>query len=1181
MADFDVVFYSQNPRGIFSEVIGGTTTYTGLADPEGVATITDNGTGIDGLTLEDDNAGENATATVTIGGNTSTGATVDNEAGWTVRDTVTGEIFEIVEFEVETGAAAGVYLLSERPLVPGRSYETMAFDVIPDASTNDPVFTYNSQVGFESDQIVSGTGGDDVIDTSYTGDPDGDQIDNLDNPTALPGTDQTLSWAGFGAPGTDLSGGVSQSLGGMNVSVAIVDEGNLAAAEVTTNTQYVGTDGFDPNSALYLEGFGAIDDTNTVTIDFSAEQGSTNADAVTDVSFRINEIDFGGWQDIVTVTAIGPDGSLIPVTITVDGNDSISGNTVTGQATNDDAVDQDSSIKIDIAGPVRQIIIDYDNGGTGGQVLNITDIDFSTQPTIFDNNDSVEAGAGDDFIDPGLASDTVDGGTGDDTIVASSGNDSLMGGDDQDTFQLDGGFGTDTIVGGEGGTDNDVLDASNLTTAVDVNLTGDEAGDLVNGANSAEFTEIEDFILTDFDDTFDGNGVGSPIDVDAGAGNDSILGGDSTDSLLGGAGNDTIDGGIGNDTIGGGAGDDSLDGGNGADAMEGGLGNDTLLGGAGADTLCGDFDNGVGVGTSAPVFAYEFYEFNGTPLSTLADAGFDANGVNANAPDAVGASDSLDVNGIDAANGGDGETYAVKITTTLDIVSGGPYAFEIGSDDGSRLFIDGEEVIDHDGLHGFTTANGSTNLTAGSHLVEIIFFENAIGDSLALTVSGADTGGTPVGIETVASANFDDFLNGGTGADSIKGGFGDDTVALSDNFGNDTIEGGEDAGNGDTDILDASGLTTGISITLTGNEDGTASAGGSTAGFVEIEGFVFTDQDDVFNGAAATDALTIDTGSGDDTITGGAGDDVITGGLGDDVFVYTAGGGMDTITDFGAGNTGSIYDGDQTNNDLVDLSSFYNPASLAAYNAANGALGDLTHEINLLREDAADGTIDGVINGVDISGTTGDIDLTLLNGGAPVTGTDLSFENTNVICFGEGTRIKTPAGERLVQDLQVGDYVVTQDNGLQRLRWVGSRTVRAQGKLAPIVISEGVLGNVRDLRVSPQHRMVISGEKAERMFGQWEVLAAAKHLMNWDGIYQEDGEEITYYHLLFDAHEIVFAEGAPSESFHPGVVGLTSLEDDVREEVYDLFPELRRDTQAFGPSARKSLKADEARLLHA
>jgi len=304
---------------------------------------------------------------------------------------------------------------------------------------------------------------------------------------------EILSWAGFGGAGTDLTGNVSQTVGGVNVGVTVTDEGNLAAAEVSNATQYVGSDPFATNSALYFEGSGGIDDTASVTIDFSAEDGSGKASAVS--------------------------------TITVDGNDSLVGNTVTGETTNDASSDQDSSIKIDIAGPVRQIIVDYDNGGTGGQVLNITDIHFTTLTETGDNDDSVEAGAGDDFIDTALANDTVDGGTGDDTIIAGAGNDSLMGGDDQDTFQTDDNFGTDTIVGGEGGTDNDILDASNLTAAVDVTFTGDEAGDLTAATGSAEFSEIEDFVLTDFDDSLDGSAASTPIEVIAGDGNDTITGG--------------------------------------------------------------------------------------------------------------------------------------------------------------------------------------------------------------------------------------------------------------------------------------------------------------------------------------------------------------------------------------------------------------------------------------------------------------------------------------------------------------------------------------------------------------------------------------------------------------------------------------------------------------------------------
>jgi len=270
---------------------------------------------------------EAATANVTIGGNTSTGSTVDAEVVWTLRDTTTGEIFQMAEFEVEAGGALGSYLMSERPMVPGRTYETLEHDTLPDVGNGDPVFSYLQQTGFESDGIVSGTAGNDTIDTSYLGDDDGDQIDNLDNITTSDSTDEILSWVAFGANGTDLTGNATQTVGGVDVSVTATDQGNLSSATVSTGAQYVGTDTFDPNSALRFVGSGGIGDTSSVTFDFS-------------------------------------------------------------------------------------IIVDYDNGGTGGQLLNLTDLHFTTLTESGDNDDSVDAGAGDDFIDTALANDTVDGGTG-------------------------------------------------------------------------------------------------------------------------------------------------------------------------------------------------------------------------------------------------------------------------------------------------------------------------------------------------------------------------------------------------------------------------------------------------------------------------------------------------------------------------------------------------------------------------------------------------------------------------------------------------------------------------------------------------------------------------------------------------------------------------------------------------
>ena len=192
----------------------------------------------------------------------------------------------------------------------------------------------------------------------------------------------------------------------------------------------------------------------------------------------------------------------------------------------------------------------------------------------------------------------------------------------------------------------------------------------------------------------------------------------------------------------------------------------------------------------------------------------------------------------------------------------------------------------------------------------------------------------------------------------------------------------------------------------------------------------------------------------------------------------------------------------------------------------------------------------------------------------------LSLGDTGVICFTPGTFIDTPGGSTCVEVLRPGDLVDTLDHGPQALRWVGQRTVPAQGALAPVVISAGVLGNPRPLVVSPQHRVLLSDWRAELLFDAAEVLVPARFLIDGDRVYARTGGEVTYVHLLFDRHEIVFSEGVPSESFHPGVYGLATLPWAQRAEVEALFPQLRDAAPAgFGPGARKTLKPHEARLM--
>jgi len=165
-----------------------------------------------------------------------------------------------------------------------------------------------------------------------------------------------------------------------------------------------------------------------------------------------------------------------------------------------------------------------------------------------------------------------------------------------------------------------------------------------------------------------------------------------------------------------------------------------------------------------------------------------------------------------------------------------------------------------------------------------------------------------------------------------------------------------------------------------------------------------------------------------------------------------------------------------------------------------------------------------------------------------------------VVCFASGTLIDTAKGPVDVAQLAVGDRVLTMDHGIQPIRWIGARRVRARGAVAPIRIGAGALGaNLprRDLRVSPQHRVLLRSRIARRMFGESEVLIAAKKLAGLPGIAMDHTRPfVTYWHLLFDCHEIVFSEGAATESLFAGPEALKALAPAARREVERLFPSI-------------------------
>ncbi len=192
----------------------------------------------------------------------------------------------------------------------------------------------------------------------------------------------------------------------------------------------------------------------------------------------------------------------------------------------------------------------------------------------------------------------------------------------------------------------------------------------------------------------------------------------------------------------------------------------------------------------------------------------------------------------------------------------------------------------------------------------------------------------------------------------------------------------------------------------------------------------------------------------------------------------------------------------------------------------------------------------------------------------------IGFNEAPAPCFVRGTMIETKHGEIAVEDLVEGDLIRTADNGFQPLRWVGSTTVSAKGKMAPVLIKKGALGNSRDLMVSPAHRVVLQGWQTELLFGNDEMMAPAGALVNDRTITVQRSDKVEYFHLMFDKHEIIFSDGAATESFHPGEVSVGTMAKATRDEVLALFPELETNAAAYGPAARHTLKAHEVALMN-
>jgi hypothetical protein len=283
----------------------------------------------------------------------------------------------------------------------------------------------------------------------------------------------------------------------------------------------------------------------------------------------------------------------------------------------------------------------------------------------------------------------------------------------------------------------------------------------------------------------------------------------------------------------------------------------------------------------------------------------------------------------------------------------------------------------------------------------------------------------------------------------------------------------------------------------------------------------------------------------------------MTGGAGDDVFVLADGSGADTITDFDVGDS----DSDGSYNDQLDVSGL------------TDAGGDPVNAWDVVVSD--DGSGNALL-------TFPNGETLVLEGVPPsaVTGAQL-LNAAGIPCFAAGTRITTPSGEVPVEALRPGDAVLTRDQGAQTLRWVGQRQLGPRELLAfpehrPICIPTEVLGNYAPLFVSPLHGMFLDAE----ITGE-EVLVRAKHLAEVPGPVRiaKGKRAVCYHHLLFDAHQIIYANGAPAESFYPGPYALEMYPTREIEKIKAALPGLatRPAPHGYGPTARRFLKRREVR----
>ncbi len=573
------------------------------------------------------------------------------------------------------------------------------------------------------------------------------------------------------------------------------------------------------------------------------------------------------------------------------------------------------------------------------------------------------------------------------------------------------------------------------------------------------------------------------------------------------------------------AGDDTIRSGAGDDTVFGGAGSDELRGGGGADVIHGD-------GQTSSTEALRWFA-EGTDGADLS-AGFTQNTGQMNV--------SVSFNN----DGNNNPDYQVETSDQIYTPSGDPQS------DHSSLYLFGNG----DGATSTTTIEFDTNDQSDmTDEVENVTFrindvDWASGNHRdVVTVNAFDANGDPVTVVLTPTSTV-------SGEDSVSG----NTVTAGD------LSDGPGDATGSV-LVEIAGPVQSIEIIYENDLGGTQAIWVSDVYFdtIPAEG----GNDSLYGGGGADQLI---GGDGDDALRGGAGSDTMQGGTGDDYLrggtgadVAEGGDGADSF-DVSEGDTVTGGAGDDVFR-LVDLAESGSAGITLVGGEDDETIGD-TLDFNGLIDRS---TLNLTTN------TTGELAGTV----EMLDGSLVTFSNIeNIICFTPGTMIRTPYGDRAIETLRPGDLILTKDSGPQPIRWVGGRTVSALGHLAPVTLDPSMFGDAHGpLLVSPQHRIVLEGARAQLLFGSREVFTPAKHLIKCGLAHQHATDSVHYMHLMMSQHEVIYANGLPTESFFPGDEAFECLTAADRAALFQEFPELRSGTGAFNSTARPCIRAHEAALM--